>query len=136
MDTAMTSASRNDLPRILLAEDDPDARKLMAHMLRRIGEVVEAEDGERALALAERERPDLIITDVMMPGLDGFELAKLVRRSDRLRRIPIIVVTAKSTPKDVVEGINSGARHYLTKPFTQDELVDKVRRALQRPART
>ncbi|HJL19681.1 MAG TPA: response regulator [Sandaracinaceae bacterium LLY-WYZ-13_1] len=120
------------LPRILVVEDDPDARKMIAHMLRRMAQVIEAENGEEALELAVERRPDLIVTDVMMPRLDGFELTRTLKSDAGLRSVPVVLVTARGTAKDVVEGINAGARHYLVKPFTPDELLRKVRKALRR----
>lgn len=123
------------LPRILLAEDDEDARQLIAHVLRRVGRVDEARDGEQALELALANPPDVVLTDVMMPRLDGLELTQLLGHDERLRRVPVIMLTAKDRPRDIVRGINSGARYYLTKPFTPDQLVRKVHRALRRPRR-
>lgn len=123
------------LPRILLAEDDEDARQLIAHVLRRVGTVDEARDGEQALELALAHPPDLVLTDVMMPRLDGLELTQILGHDDRLRRVPVIMLTAKDGARDIIRGINSGARYYLTKPFTPDQLVRKVHRALRRPRR-
>lgn len=123
------------LPRVLVAEDDPDARKLIAHVLRGVARVEEAQDGEEALELALEDPPDLVVTDVMMPRLDGLELTEILGHDDRLRRIPVIMLTAKTDPQDVVRGINCGARHYLPKPYTPEQLVRKVRRALGRPRR-
>lgn len=123
------------LPRILLAEDDTDARELIAAVLRRIAHVDEARDGEHALELALESPPDLVLTDIVMPRLDGLELTQLLGHDERLRRVPVIMLTAKDSPRDVVVGINCGARHYLTKPFTPEQLVRKVRRALRRPRR-
>ena len=125
----MTASAR---PRILLVEDDYDTRRLMARMLEPVGEVVMASDGEEALERLLEVRPDLVVTDAMMPNLDGLGLTRLVKADPALAEIPIVVVTAKGLPRDVIDGINAGARFYLTKPFTPAELVDKARRALRR----
>lgn len=119
-------------PLILVVEDDYDTRRMMATMLAPLGDVVTASDGEEALEALVDRRPDLVVTDVMMPKLDGFALTRLVKGDVALERIPILMVTAKNLPKDVIEGINAGARFYLTKPFSPSELVDKARRALAR----
>ncbi|MCA9609443.1 MAG: response regulator [Myxococcales bacterium] len=119
-------------PVILVVEDDFDTRRMMATMLAPLGEVRTACDGEEALELLLDERPDLIVTDVMMPKLDGFELSRFLKADPALSRIPILVVTARNLPRDVVEGINAGARYYMTKPFSPHELVQKARRALER----
>ncbi len=119
-------------PLILVVEDDYDTRRMMATMLAALGDVVTASDGEEALETLVDRRPDLVVTDVMMPKLDGFALSRLVKGDRSLGKIPIVMVTAKNLPKDLVEGINAGARFYLTKPFSPAELVQKARRALAR----
>ncbi|MEM1417866.1 MAG: response regulator, partial [Myxococcota bacterium] len=75
--------------------------------------------------------PDLIVTDLRMPRLDGLSLSRRLKADASLQHVPIIMLTAKGRPGDMVEGINAGARHYLTKPFKRDELLDKVRTVLR-----
>jgi DNA-binding response OmpR family regulator len=75
-------------------------------------------------------RPDLLLLDIMMPGLDGLDVARRVRLNPELKKIPIIFLTAKSTPGDVIKGIQHGARSYITKPFKLDEVLSKVKKAL------
>lgn len=117
---------------VLVAEDDGDIRKIVALSLREFATVHTVEDGAKALIwLRENPPPDLLITDVMMPGLDGLTLAKTIRRDPELGRISVIFLTAKDRPTDIVSGINAGARHYLTKPFDREELVALVRSTLR-----
>lgn len=119
-------------PVVLVAEDDEALRKMIAHLLADMVEVQLAADGLEALGMVQSgPLPDLLITDLMMPRMDGLTLVKRLRADAKLSRIPVIMLTAKSSPKDVVTGINSGARHYLTKPFKRDELLDKVKKALR-----
>jgi DNA-binding response OmpR family regulator len=94
-------------------------------------EVQHAATGALALELARAEpAPDLILLDVMLPGLDGFAVATQIRGMPRLKRVPILFVTAKSSPADVIRGIQVGARHYIQKPFSIDDLLSKVKKAL------
>ena len=119
-------------PRILIVEDDHDLLRMMQRMLTSIAEVVTANDGEQALkVLSTDPTPDLLITDWMMPRKDGLTLVKEMKQQERLKRIPVVLLTAKTSPRDVIAGINSGARHYLTKPFKPDELIAKVKKVLQ-----
>ncbi|HHH31137.1 MAG TPA: response regulator [Polyangiaceae bacterium] len=117
-------------PRILVAEDDPDLLRMLDHIMRAVGEVTTAVDGQNALELAQANPPDLIVTDVMMPRMDGFALAKELKRDPRLANIPVVILTAKTGPRDVISGINAGARFYVTKPFKTDDLIAKVKKAL------
>jgi DNA-binding response OmpR family regulator len=78
----------------------------------------------------QQPAPRLIVTDVMMPRLDGMQLVARLRAEPRLAAIPVIMLTAKGTPRDVIQGINSGVRHYITKPFKQDDLLSKVKKTL------
>ena len=119
-------------PYILVVEDDPELLRMVAKMLETFMEVETADDGQEAFALLKSgtRLPDLIVTDVMMPNMSGLELAKAMKADPKMKNLPIIMLTAKSGPKDVVEGINAGVRHYLTKPFKQDELIDKVKKVL------
>ncbi|MAQ16009.1 MAG: response regulator [Sandaracinus sp.] len=115
-------------PTVLVAEDDDAIRRLIELTIRPFATVHGAGNGAEALAwLRSNPAPDLLVTDIMMPGLDGLTLAKLVKRDPKLQRMPIIFLTAKSRPMDVVNGINAGARHYLTKPFDRNELLSKVK---------
>ncbi len=116
---------------ILVIEDDPSVRLLLEKSLAAKGfEVRSAEDGLSALTLLESYTPDLMIVDVMMPRLDGITFVRAIKNHENTNPIPVIFLTAKNDPKSMIEGINMGARFYVTKPFQMDELVAKVKKAL------
>jgi DNA-binding response OmpR family regulator len=116
---------------ILVIEDDPSVRTLLEKSLAAKGYRVEAcEDGLAGLAVLEELAPDLIICDIMMPRLDGMTFVKAIKGHTRTKPIPVIFLTAKNDPKTMIAGINLGARFYVTKPFQIDELLAKVRKAL------
>jgi DNA-binding response OmpR family regulator len=124
------SAPTTGRPRILVAEDDPDLLKMLEHVMRSLGEVVTAKDGQDALEKARARMPDVVVTDVMMPRMDGLTLAKQLKHDPSLARVPVVMLTARTGPRDVIAGINAGARFYVTKPFKTEELILKVRKAL------
>jgi CheY-like chemotaxis protein len=100
-------------------------------MLQTIGEITLAKDGQEALDLLKNGfRPDVIVTDLMMPRMDGLTLAKTLKGDPNIGNIPLVMLTAKSGPMDMITGINAGARHYVTKPFKAADLIDKVKKAL------
>ena len=116
---------------ILIIEDDPSVRALVQKALSAKGFVVEAaEDGLEGLKHLESHSPDLIIVDIMMPRLDGMTFVKAIKKHGDTKPIPVIFLTAKNDPKTMIEGINVGARFYITKPFQLDELISKVDKAL------
>jgi DNA-binding response OmpR family regulator len=116
-----------------VADDEEDLRELVSYRLSRSGyEVVEAVDGQEAFELATERTPDLMVLDVMMPRLDGYELTRRVREQDSLRSVPVILLTARSQETDVGRGFDVGADDYLKKPFNPDELVARVRAVLGR----
>jgi DNA-binding response OmpR family regulator len=120
-------------PTILVADDEEDVRELVAYRLSRSGyEVIDAGDGEEAFRLATQRVPDLMVLDVMMPRLDGYELTRRVRADESLRSVPVILLTARSQETDVGRGFDVGADDYLKKPFNPDELVARVRAVLGR----
>ena len=117
--------------RIVIAEDDPAIAAMLEKVLSKQYDISIAKDGHSALALAlTPPRPALLMLDVMMPGLDGLGVAAEVKKSPELKGIPIIFLTAKSGAADVIKGIQSGARHYITKPFKIDDVLAKVKKAL------
>jgi DNA-binding response OmpR family regulator len=121
-------------PRILVAEDEPETQVLLTKQLNAAGyEVTVAADGLAALMQLERLKPDLIIIDILMPKLNGLDFARAVRGQEATRNIPTIFLTAKDDPQSMVEGINAGARYYVTKPFDMADLIKKVNRILTRP---
>ena len=116
---------------ILVIEDDMSVRTLLEKSLTARGyDVRLASDGLEGLTNLETLRPDLIIVDIMMPRLDGMTFVKAVKGNDQTKPIPVIFVTAKNDPKTMIEGINVGARFYITKPFQLEELLSKVQKAL------
>ncbi len=120
------------MAKILVVDDEPNLLHSVAYSLRREGhEVIAAADGEDALAQARRERPDLLILDVMLPRLDGFEVCRRLRAESTL---PILMLTAKDAEIDRVVGLELGADDYLTKPFSMRELIARVRAMLRRAA--
>jgi DNA-binding response OmpR family regulator len=120
-------------PTILVADDEEDVRELVTYRLTRSGyEVIGAQDGQEAFELATERAPDLMVLDVMMPRLDGYELTRRVRAEESLRSIPVILLTARSQETDVSRGFDVGADDYLRKPFNPDELVARVRAVLGR----
>jgi DNA-binding response OmpR family regulator len=117
--------------RVLIAEDDAAISALLARVLGRSYDVVCADTGPAAIALAQQgPPPDLLLLDVMMPGMDGFRVATGVRALPGLKSVPIIFLTAKTSPADIIEGIKHGARHYIHKPFKIDDVVAKVKKAI------
>jgi CheY-like chemotaxis protein len=116
---------------VLVADDDQAIRDMVGKALTAKGyDVLLAKDGLEASELLAR-RPELLICDVMMPNFDGFTLARLVKTHPELRAMPIIFLTAKTQPKDLATGISLGARHYVTKPFSIKDLLDKVEKSIR-----
>lgn len=114
--------------KILVIEDEPHISKLVKFILEKNGfEVAQAFVGREGLEMARKEKPDLIILDVMMPNMDGFEAAKRLTGMKETKDIPIIMLSSAAQFKDRVRGIESGAMDYITKPFDKDELVEKVK---------
>lgn len=114
-------------PTVLVVDDDDDIRTMLARALGTKYTVYEARDGLEARETLDRiPPPDAIVTDVMMPRLDGIGLAKLLRKEAALQRVPILFLTARGSPVDVIAGINAGARHYVTKPFKIADVLAKV----------
>ena len=119
------------LKRIVIAEDDPAICAMLEKVLSQYYQVTVTGDGQSALAVAgQQPAPDLLLLDVMMPGMDGHAVAAAARQLPGLKSIPIIFLTAKAGPAEVIKGIQSGARHYITKPFKIDDLVLRVKRAI------
>jgi DNA-binding response OmpR family regulator len=118
-------------PLVLVADDDPDILALVRFRLERDGyEVLSAPDGETALDLAIARTPDLAVLDVMMPGLDGYEVTRRLRDHGPTETIPIILLTARVQEPDVERGYAAGADDYVTKPFSPQALGERVQAAL------
>ena len=120
-------------PTILVVEDEPDIRKLVQYnLVQERYKVLEAEDGEQALKLLQSSRPNLVILDLMLPGISGLELCKLLRDRQETSQVPILMLTAKAGEADKVVGLEIGADDYLAKPFSPREMVARVRAILRR----
>jgi phosphate regulon transcriptional regulator PhoB len=119
--------------KILVIEDEPDIRKLVQYNLAQERfRVLEAEDGEQALKILQRDKPHLVILDLMLPGLSGLELCKILRERPETSQLPILMLTAKTGEADRVLGLEMGADDYLAKPFSPREMVARVRAILRR----
>ena len=116
--------------KVLVVEDDPQIRGMLEKLLSRSYDVVTAADGKQGLLQAKRSKPDLMLLDVMLPEIDGFDLAAKARRDNALKRTPIIFLTARDTPMDTIKGIQAGAKHYITKPFNIKDVLGKVEKLL------
>jgi phosphate regulon transcriptional regulator PhoB len=121
------------MKKILIVEDESDLIKLLKYNLEKEGfKVSYATDGSVALAEVRRDAPDLVILDLMLPGLDGLEVCRQLRRSDKFARIPVLILSARSEEADRVVGLELGADDYVTKPFSMREVVARVRALLRR----
>jgi DNA-binding response OmpR family regulator len=120
-----------EIPRVLIADDDALLRSLIEFKLSARGyEVISAADGHEALRLIENERPDLIILDSMMPGMDGFAVLQSIKSKPELASIPVVMLTARKQESDIVGALQQGASDYVTKPFIPEELAMRVARLI------
>lgn len=120
------------MAKILIAEDERDIRELVSFSLRHLGhEVITTVDGETALEKVYAERPDLVLLDVRMPRLDGYEVCRRIKEDQTLRKIPVAFLSAKGQDAEVEQGMKAGAEAYILKPFSLDELLAKVNQLLQ-----
>ncbi|MBI4726298.1 response regulator [candidate division TA06 bacterium] len=114
--------------KILVVDDDRNVLFLMSELLARENyEIIQASDGLAALKLVRQLLPELAVLDVMMPGLDGFELCRRIKNDPLTSGIKVIMVTAKTLGKDIETGLSAGADHYITKPFKISELSTKIK---------
>ena len=121
--------------RVLVVEDEPDLRELLRYNLSRKGYVVlEAGDGHQGLAIARTAHPTLILLDLMLPGIDGLTVCRMLKAEAATRDIPVLMLTAKSRERDVLEGLSCGAVDYVTKPFALSELLARVARHCEQAA--
>ena len=120
---------------MLVCDDERVLRALARATLEEFCTVVEAEDGDRALALAAELEPDVVIVDMMMPGRSGLEVLERLRRDERLASVPVIMLTARAQAADQEAGMNAGADLFVAKPFSPAELVAAVQELLERGPR-
>jgi two-component system, OmpR family, alkaline phosphatase synthesis response regulator PhoP len=119
--------------KILLVEDEEEIRELVAYNLVKQGyRVISAETGEEGLRLVRSEPPDLIVLDLMLPGVDGLEVCRTLKRDPETESIPLVMLTAKGEEADIVTGLELGADDYLTKPFSPRVLTARIRAVLRR----
>jgi len=119
--------------RILVVDDEADIRELLRYNLEQEGFQIEAvADGERALDFLKKNRVDLVLLDLMLPGLPGLELCKQLKRQADLESIPIIMISAKSSETDIIVGLELGADDYITKPFSPKEVIARVKAIFRR----
>jgi DNA-binding response OmpR family regulator len=122
---------KHDKPRILIVEDHPLIAELVETRLRIEGmQPTKCPGGREALALITSEPFDVVILDIMMPDVDGYEVLRHIRATEETADLPVIFLTAKSTPADIEKGLSLGANHYITKPFSGQDLMRKVRLCL------
>ncbi|MEX2393385.1 MAG: response regulator [Actinomycetota bacterium] len=119
------------MTRVLVVDDDPQVLKLLRVNFELEGyDVIEAASGQEAIRAARTKRPDVIVCDVMMPGMDGFEVLEQLRADPKTADLPVVLCSAKAQRSDVVHGERSGADAYVTKPFDPQDLLDTVERVL------
>ncbi len=119
--------------KILIVEDEKDLIELVRYNLEREGyKVFYAQSGEEALPIVEKESPDLIILDLMLPGIDGLETCRLIKQDPKTKNLPILILTAKSEEADIIVGLQLGADDYVTKPFSPKVLIARIKALLRR----
>ena len=119
------------MAKILIAEDERDIRDLVAFTLRFAGhEVFSASNGEEAVEMAPKVNPDLILMDVRMPRMTGYEACKIMKENPDLRDIPVVFLSAKGQENEIQQGLDAGAEEYLLKPFAPDQLTAQVQKIL------
>jgi len=119
--------------KILIVDDEKDIVRMLDYNLKKEGyRVISAYDGEDAIDLAHREHPDLILLDLMLPGMGGLEVCKSLKKEEKTSAIPIIMLTAKTQETDKIVGLELGADDYMTKPFSPKELIARIKAVLRR----
>lgn len=118
-----------ELPRVLIVEDEPDNQEIVRAVVEEMvgARAILAGDGLEAVAMASREKPDLVLLDLMLPRLDGYEVARRLKSDPQTREIPIVAITALARPKDRARALEAGCDDYVDKPFDLDLLERKIR---------
>ena len=116
------------IKRIMVVDDSPTERAYMDSVLKKKGyEVLLVESGESAIERSKKEQPDLILMDVVMPGLNGFQATRAITREESTKHIPVIICTTKDQETDKIWGLRQGAKDYVTKPLNETELIEKIK---------
>lgn len=130
------SKAQNSQFKILIVEDSPIQAESLKRLLVKVGyDVVVAKDGAEGLAIAQKERPNLIISDIVMPVMDGYEMCRKIKESKELAEIPVLLLTQLVESEEVIRGLESGASSYLTKPYSEEFLLSKVKSIIENPDR-
>lgn len=120
------------MAKVLIIEDDAHIWKIIEYKLKKEKhDLIWASDGLKALEILETYRPDLIISDIMVPYMDGIQILKKVKANDELKDIPVIMLTSKAQEADIVKGLELGAQDYMSKPFSPAELILRVNKVLK-----
>ena len=123
----MSATHAMSIKKILIVDDSPTERHVLNDLLTKAGfEVVASDSGEDAIHKSKQAKPDLILMDVVMPGLNGFQATRAISRDPETKSIPIIICTSKSQETDKIWGLRQGARDYIVKPVNRDELLAKI----------
>ncbi|HEX7606308.1 MAG TPA: response regulator [Usitatibacter sp.] len=121
--------------KIMIVDDSPTERAVVERILKKGGyEVLAVSSGEAAVERSAAEQPDLILMDVVMPGLNGFQATRLITHEERTKHIPIVICSTKDADTDVIWGLRQGAKDYLVKPLNERELLEKIRLLVLKPA--
>ena len=119
------------MAKILVVEDEPSLQKLLEYQLKRIGhEIVVVANGQQALASVKSDRPDLVLLDVMLPVMGGFQVLRQLQEDKNTSNIPVIMLSAKGQQHDIAAGIDKGVFDYITKPFNIPNLAERIEKAL------
>ncbi len=122
------------MARILVVDDSPSQQLGMKRIVEKLGhEVLTADDGASGVALCRQALPDLVLMDVVMPNLNGFQATRALTRDDCTKHIPVVLVTTKDQETDKVWGLRQGAKAYLSKPFNENELIEIIKQVLPMP---
>src|SRR5271168_5644867 len=122
--------------RLLIIEDNPDTRRFLEAMLSKEFEIISAENGVIGIDFARNKSPDLILLDIMLPILSGYDACSLLKKDERTRQIPIIFLSAKNSVPDITQGLSTGADDYIPKPFDYKELVARIKARLRKSSDT
>ncbi|HOK56769.1 MAG TPA: response regulator [bacterium] len=121
-----------EIKKILIIEDDPEERLILSRELKRIGYIVyEAATGEEGLKIFKEDKPDLVILDVVLPGIDGWEVLKRIKKGPLSRKVPVMMLTGKSENEDKIKGYEIGADYYVTKPYNVNKLLPVIKSLIE-----